>query len=159
MTLEARHFPVDSYSVRSFKSLFSSTVFGEIPRYSYSLGVGVVRHRRRAKSVTFCNIYVITEDIYLKLGMCVHYSKSNPYYQRRQYKMLFFFFSELCPFSNKTFSFFIKHPTAERLHPYAGLMFFRHWHRINLEACIISLEFCFQKSVFFPKLILVNFIK
>ena len=33
-----------------------------------------------AKALTFCNISVITEDIYLKLCICVHYLKSNPYY-------------------------------------------------------------------------------
>ena len=40
------------------------------------------------------------EDIYLKLGICVHYPKSNLYYPRRQFKMFFFFFSELWPFLN-----------------------------------------------------------
>ena len=29
------------------------------------------RYRRRAKTLTFCNISVIAEDIYLKLGVCV----------------------------------------------------------------------------------------
>ena len=38
------------------------------------------------------NIFVITEYIYLQLGVCVHFSKSNPYYQGRQFKMHFFFF-------------------------------------------------------------------
>ena len=42
------------------------------------------------KSVTFLNISVITEDIFLKLGVCVHYPKSNPCYQGRQFKMHFF---------------------------------------------------------------------
>ena len=28
---------------------------------------------------TFCNISVITEDIYLKLGLVVHYEKGNSY--------------------------------------------------------------------------------
>ena len=45
---------------------------------------------RLRKTVTFCNIFVITEDIYLQLEVCVHYSKSNPYYQGRQCKMHFF---------------------------------------------------------------------
>ena len=37
------------------------------------------RHRRcrRAKTVTFCNISVIIEDIYSKLGICVHHPKRN----------------------------------------------------------------------------------
>ena len=41
-------------------------------------------------SVTFPNISVIIADIYLKLGACVHYPKSNRYYQGRQSKMIFF---------------------------------------------------------------------
>ena len=43
--------------------------------------------RSCAKTLTFCNISVVTEDIYLKLGVCVHYPKSNLYYQGRQFKM------------------------------------------------------------------------
>ena len=68
--------------------------------------------RRRAKALTFCNISVITEDIYLKLGVCVHYPKSNAYYQGRQFNMNFF--SELCPIFdlNVFFLYYIKHPTA-----------------------------------------------
>ena len=51
----------------------------------------------RAKSMIFCNISIITEDIYLKHGEFVQYPKSNPFYQGRQFNMQFF--SELCPFS------------------------------------------------------------
>ena len=40
-------------------------------------GGGVVW--RRAKTLTFSNISVITEDIYLKLRIAVHYQKGNPY--------------------------------------------------------------------------------
>ena len=43
-----------------------------------------------AKTLTFLIISVITEDIYLKLGVCVHYPESNPYYQGRSFKMYFF---------------------------------------------------------------------
>ena len=32
-----------------------------------------------AKTWTFCNISVITEDIYLKLELVVHYEKGNSY--------------------------------------------------------------------------------
>ena len=39
--------------------------------------------------MTFCNISVIIEDICLKLRVCVHYPKSNPYYQGWQFKMFF----------------------------------------------------------------------
>ena len=34
---------------------------------------------RRAKTLTFSNISVITEDIYLKPRVVVHYQKGNPY--------------------------------------------------------------------------------
>ena len=33
--------------------------------------------RRGAKTWTFCNISVVTEDIYLKLGLVVHYEKGT----------------------------------------------------------------------------------
>ena len=42
------------------------------------------------KNLTFCNISVITEYIYLKLGACVHYPMSNPCYQGRDFKCIFF---------------------------------------------------------------------
>ena len=42
-------------------------------RYCHSPGVGFVR------TLTFFNISVITEDIYLKLRVVVHYQKGNPY--------------------------------------------------------------------------------
>ena len=35
--------------------------------------------RCHAKTLTFSNISVITEDIYLKLRVVVHYQKGNPY--------------------------------------------------------------------------------
>ena len=72
-------------------------------------GIAICRCRRRphAKTLTFCNISVITEDIYLKLGIC-KYSKSNPYYQGRQFN----FFSELCPFFHLNILCSIKHLTA-----------------------------------------------
>ena len=40
-----------------------------------------LRNCRRggAKTWTFCNISVITEEIYLKLGLVVHYEKGNLY--------------------------------------------------------------------------------
>ena len=37
------------------------------PSYCYSLGVILVRHHCRAKTLTFCNISGISEDTYLKL--------------------------------------------------------------------------------------------
>ena len=62
-------------------TVFSSVVFKENVEDCHSPGmvgggggIGVVRKR------TFSNISVITEDIYLKLGVVVHYyQKGNPY--------------------------------------------------------------------------------
>ena len=50
--------------------------------YYHSPGVvggGVVVVRRRAKTLTFSNILVITKDIYLKLRVIAHFQKGNPY--------------------------------------------------------------------------------
>ena len=83
-------------------------------------------HLHCAKTLAVCNISVITEDIYLKLGLCVHYPKSNLFFQTRQFKTLFFFFfffSELCPFFYLDFFLsFIKHPTAYRWHLHVVLL-------------------------------------
>ena len=84
-------------------------------------------------AVAFCNSPVLTEAVYIKLGACVHYPKSNPYYQWKQLKMLFL--SELCPFFFELhFLSSIKHPTEERWHPQAVLLvfFFIGDHCINL---------------------------
>ena len=59
--------------------IFSLAVFEEETlRYCHSPG-GVVSFRCRAKTLTFSNISIITEDIYLKLRVDVHYQKGNPY--------------------------------------------------------------------------------
>ena len=106
---------------KSSNLISSSAAFGENPRYCYSLSVVVVvRRPRRAKTVTFRNVSVITEDIYLELGVCVHHPKSNPCYKGRQFQM---HFSELCPLFDLDILASIKHPTAERWHPYVVLMF------------------------------------
>ena len=50
-------------------------------RFCHSPGIlssGVVV-RRHAKTLTFSNISVITEDIYLKLRVVIHYQKGNPH--------------------------------------------------------------------------------
>ena len=49
------------------------------------------------KTLTYCNISVINEDIYLKLGAYVHYPRSNLYNQGRQFKM--HLFQNCAPFS------------------------------------------------------------
>ena len=81
--------------------------------------------RRTAKTLIFCNISVITENIYLKLGACVHYPKNISCYQGRQFKLVsfFFFFSELCSFFDIDFLSSIKHPTAECWHSHVMLLF------------------------------------
>ena len=48
-------------------------------RYCHSPGIVGVVVRHCAKTLTFSNISVITEDIYLKLRIVVHYQKGNPY--------------------------------------------------------------------------------
>ena len=75
------------------------------------------------KTLTFCKISVTTEDIYLKLGVRVNYPKSNPYYQGRQSKSFFCFFSELRPFLHLDILSFFKHLTAECWHAHAVLLF------------------------------------
>ena len=91
-----------SFTFSEIESFFSARLFSEKTQ-GFAIAfvwlvsrVGVIVMQKQ----TFCNISVITDDIYLKLGVCVHYPKSNPYYQERQFKMLFFFFSLLCPFFN-----------------------------------------------------------
>ena len=79
--------------------IFSFSFFGQNQRYCYSLvGIGVIIMQ---KTLTFSNVSVITEDIYLKLAICVHYAKSNLYYQGRQFK-IHFFFQNYAPFSTYT---------------------------------------------------------
>ena len=65
-------------SLRRFcRNFFVFAVFRQNLRFCYSWC--------RVKTLTFCNISVISEDIYLKLKLCVHYPKSNPYYQGKQF--------------------------------------------------------------------------
>ena len=72
----------DHLSVKGKKTLWqkekvpisniSLAVFGENPRYCYSLGIVCVMQ----KTWTFCNTSVMTEGMYLKLGVCVHKEQS-----------------------------------------------------------------------------------
>ena len=87
-----------------------------------SIAMELALCRHHARTVTFCNISAITEDVYLKLGACIHYPKSNPYYQGRQFKMLFFF-QNYAPFFDVDFLSSIKHSTAEHWHPHVVLLF------------------------------------
>ena len=65
-------------------------------RYCHSSGiVCVCICRRRAKTWTFCDISVITEDIYLELGLVVHYEKGNIPIGEVTLKI---FLAQLCPF-------------------------------------------------------------
>ena len=61
------------------------------------------------------------------------FPKRNPYYQQRQFKILFFY-SELCPFFNLDFLSSIKHPTAENWHPHVVLLFFSFFSSDNCDA-------------------------
>ena len=81
----------------------------------------IMPHFWLIKTWTFCNISVFTEDIYLKLRVCVHFPKSNPYYQGRQFKMLFFYFLELYPFINLKISSSMKH-SSQALLPACGAL-------------------------------------
>ena len=51
--------------------------------YCHSPGVGGGGVWRHAKTLTFYNISVITEDMYLKLRVVVHYQKGNLYQKGR----------------------------------------------------------------------------
>ena len=72
------------------------------------------------KILTFCNISVIIEDIYLKLWLCVHYSKTIHTIKGNNSKCRFF--QKNAPFSTWTFLSCIKHPTAECWHLHAVLL-------------------------------------
>ena len=96
--------------------IFSMTVFGENLRCCYSLGVvGVV-----VQKLWHFVLILLLLKIYLKIWIYVHYPKSNPYYQGRQFKL--HFFPELCPLYNLDLSS-IKHPKAEHWHPHAVFLF------------------------------------
>ena len=115
-------------------NIFGSVVFGENPRYCYSVGVVIVA----VQKLTFCNISVITEDIYLKLGVCVHCPKSNPYYQGRQFKMDFFFFFRIMPLFHLGLLSSINHPTAKGWHAVLLSPFFQNtpFNHIQLQTIV-----------------------
>ena len=53
---------------------------GGNPQNIFGTVMPLFRLRRRgAKTWTFCNISVITEDTYLKFGLVLHYEKGNWY--------------------------------------------------------------------------------
>ena len=76
---QARHCQV-SYLV-SRQVLLAQLFSKKTSRYCHNPGVviGSVVVRRHAKTLTFSSISVITEDIYLKLRVVVHYQMGNPY--------------------------------------------------------------------------------
>ena len=69
-------------------SIEQSILLGEKIQNTFFIIMPLFRLR---KTLTVCNMSVNTEDVYLQLGVCVHYPKSNPYYQKRQFKMQFSF--------------------------------------------------------------------
>ena len=90
----------------------SLTVLGENLWYCCSLSIVV-------QKLTFCNISVITQDIYLKSGVCIHY-------RGKQSKM--YLFSELCSFFDLDFSSTIKHPqpsVGTPMHPHEFFFFIK----------------------------------
>ena len=107
------------------------------------------RHRcccRSAKTVTFCNVSIITEDIYLKFGVCIHYQsilsilRAIHTIKGDNSKCIFFIFSELYPFFNLNCLSSIKHPTAERWHPDVVLLFNPFPNKpLLFRVCITSL--------------------
>ena len=105
------------YGSTEVKCSFLAPLFSK-KKKRYCLGVFV---NVFVQKLTFCNITVIIEDIYLKLGVCVHYQTGNLYYQGRQFKM--HFFPQLCPFLDYDFLSSIKHSTAERGHLHVMLFF------------------------------------
>ena len=66
-----------------------TTVSGERSKANCSLVPGLYTFFDLEKLLTYCDISIITEDVCLKLGVGVHYPKSNPYYRGRQFKMHF----------------------------------------------------------------------
>ena len=77
-----RLYDVDATSSRHIDvittSLLARLFLKKTLRYCHSPCIVVVA-RRRAKTLTFSKISVITEDIYLKFRVVVHYQKLNPY--------------------------------------------------------------------------------
>ena len=116
--LKVGGFPTISFK-KGFNFLFCFSVFVENLRYCYSLDI--------VQKLTFCNISVITEDIYFKLRVCVHF--------------FFFLYSELCSYFYLEFLSSIKHPIAEHWHPplvflFETLYLFQlqtyHWSKLQI---------------------------
>ena len=85
--------------------ILNSAYMGENRRYCYSLGVVDVVVQ---KLWHFCNISVITEDIYLKLGSNCSLSKEQSILSRETiqnsfFYWFFFFFQKYAPFPIFTF--------------------------------------------------------
>ena len=90
----------------------SLTVFGEELRYCYSLGIVVIVVVFIVQKLWHFIISLITEDIYLKLEVCVHIQREIHTIKGDNSKCIFFL--ELCPFfCDLGFLSSIKHPTAE----------------------------------------------
>ena len=93
-------------------SIFSLVVFCENLRYCYSrvVVIGAVQ------KLTFCNVSVITEDIYLKLSICVCYQITIHTIKEDNTKC-FFFFSELNPFFDLDFLILYQASQSRKLAP------------------------------------------
>ena len=98
-------------------SIFSWNVFGENLRYCYSFDAVVRCWPCGVKTVTFCNISVIVEDIYWKLLSMCSLSKEQCILARETVQNAFFFFLVIDFLSS------IKHSTAKPWYLHAVLLF------------------------------------
>ena len=73
------------------------------------------------KTLTKCNISIITEDIYLKLRVCVHYPKSNHNYEGRQLNFFCFSF-RIMPLFRLTVCILYQVPHSQALAPTCGAL-------------------------------------
>ena len=98
-------------------SRFLARLFSEkIRRYCYNLGVVVVIVM--VQKLTFCNISVVIIDIYMKLGVCVHYAEVS-ILLRETIQNAFFLLLNYAPFS----TFYPLSNTAELYHLHTVLLF------------------------------------
>ena len=93
------------------------------PRYCYSLGIIVFSLQK----LTFCNIFVITRDILLKLRACDHYSSKGD-------NSKYFFFQNYVPFSIQTF-----YPLSNT--PQLSVVILMHCSCLNTRLLIRKLRF------------------
>ena len=124
--------------------IFSSDGCGENPMYCYSLGIIAVLQKLCHFVMT-----VVTEDIYLKLGVhvCVRYPRNNPHYQGGQFKMHFFL--RIVPLFRLRLFIFYQAPHSRALAPACGAL-------VSGLGLVIS-NFSFSHNVFYPIIMIIIF--